>query len=250
MCAENECSQHLAAHNLQDSTKINREESPMRSTGKKAVLLIPVSGLLFTALLGCQPVGSKQSEEAKDVKESPSVGKFKILFDYNIDPSGLDLLDNKYTQFLKEKTGVDVGIEYPGSTGYTDKLNIRMASGNYPDAAMMQDANKIKQFARDEILTDLTPYFKDQAKYPNISKYLPESAVLPITDGGKIWAFPANRADAFHQVVYIRKDWLEKLNMKVPKTLEEYHQVLKAFTEKDPDGNIRTAYTKQFNVWR
>lgn len=35
----------------------------------------------------------------------------------------------------------------------------------------------------------------------------------------------------------VRADWLEKLGLDVPQTLDEYYIVLKAFKEQDPDGN-------------
>ncbi len=35
----------------------------------------------------------------------------------------------------------------------------------------------------------------------------------------------------------IRKDWLDKLGLKPPTTLDEMFEIAKAFTEKDPDGN-------------
>ncbi len=35
----------------------------------------------------------------------------------------------------------------------------------------------------------------------------------------------------------IRKDWLAKLGLKEPKTVEDLYTVAKAFTEQDPDGN-------------
>ena len=37
--------------------------------------------------------------------------------------------------------------------------------------------------------------------------------------------------------MFWRKDWLDKLNLEVPETLEEYEKVLTAFVENDPDGN-------------
>ena len=37
--------------------------------------------------------------------------------------------------------------------------------------------------------------------------------------------------------ILIRKDWLDKLGLKVPKTTDEFFEVMKAFTFKDPDGN-------------
>ena len=35
----------------------------------------------------------------------------------------------------------------------------------------------------------------------------------------------------------VRADWLEKLGLDVPETLDEFYEVLKAFKERDPDGN-------------
>lgn len=35
----------------------------------------------------------------------------------------------------------------------------------------------------------------------------------------------------------LRADWLEKLGLDVPETLDEFYEVLKAFKERDPDGN-------------
>lgn len=37
--------------------------------------------------------------------------------------------------------------------------------------------------------------------------------------------------------MFWRKDWLDKLGLEVPKTLDDYEKVLTAFVEEDPDGN-------------
>ena len=37
--------------------------------------------------------------------------------------------------------------------------------------------------------------------------------------------------------MYVYQPWLKKLGLKEPTTLEEFHQMLKAFKEKDPNGN-------------
>ena len=36
---------------------------------------------------------------------------------------------------------------------------------------------------------------------------------------------------------FIRKDWLDKLGLEQPKTIDDFYNVLKAFKEQDPDGN-------------
>ena len=39
------------------------------------------------------------------------------------------------------------------------------------------------------------------------------------------------------QQYYIRKDWLEKLGLEEPKTVDELYNVLVTFRDKDPNGN-------------
>ncbi len=111
-----------------------------------------------------------------------------------------------------------------------------MASGEYPDAFALTEnfKSKLLQFANDGLLTDLSPYLD---KYPNLKNVMPKEAWLPVTQEGKIWAIPYNRHDGFTQVVYINKKWLDTLDLKPPRTIDEFYEVMKAFTEKDPDRN-------------
>ncbi|GEM_PF-848590 len=172
------------------------------------------------------------ADQAKEIKT------YRVLFDYNVDTKGMSLTDNEYVDFLQEKTGVRIQIESPGSSGYMEKLNILMASGDYPDAFMVTAGNKntLMKYGADGMLVDLRPYI-DSGKYPNFSK-IPEEAWLSVTDEeGHVWGFPYHRHDAYNQVVYINKTWLDALNLQIPRTIEEFYEVMKAFTERDPDGN-------------
>jgi putative aldouronate transport system substrate-binding protein len=166
----------------------------------------------------------------------PKATSFRVLFDFNLDPKGMSLTDNLYTRYIREKTGVQINMESPGTSAYVNKLNIMMASGDYPDAFMTNFRETILQYAGDGMLTNLTSYIRNTRKYPNF-KNMPSEAWTPVSDKGKIWAFPYNRQDAFNQVVYVKKEWMKRLGLQTPKTIEEFYQVLKAFREKDPDGN-------------
>ena len=73
---------------------------------------------------------------------------------------------------------------------------------------------------------------------PNLKKYLkeyPEVDKMVKTDNGSYYTFPFIRGDALLQVYQgpiVRKDWLDELGLKVPETIDDYYQVLKAFKEK------------------
>lgn len=192
---------------------------------KQGLLLLAVA-----SLAGCG--GGSGGAPAEE--ESEVIPTFTVMFDYNVDAKGMSLTDNEYIDYLQEQTGVRVELDSPGTAGYLDKLNILMASGNYPDAFGITDKNKLLQFANDDLLTDIAPYLDN---YPNLKNAMPEEAWLPVTQEGKIWAIPYNRHDGFHQVVYINKTWLDTLELEIPRTIDEFYEVMKAFTEQDPDRN-------------
>ena len=78
---------------------------------------------------------------------------------------------------------------------------------------------------------------------PNLKKFFEENPRYKkdaIAADGHIYIIP-NYNDYFNlkttQGYYIRKDWLKKLNLKEPKTVDELYKTLVAFRDKDPNGN-------------
>ncbi|MBC8059152.1 MAG: ABC transporter substrate-binding protein, partial [Clostridiaceae bacterium] len=71
------------------------------------------------------------------------------------------------------------------------------------------------------------------AKYPDIKKGI-------TTEDGKIYALPQIYTYDEKLVgykMYLNKKWLDKLGLQLPQTTDDYYKVLKAFKEKDPNGN-------------
>ena len=69
---------------------------------------------------------------------------------------------------------------------------------------------------------------------PNLKKFLGPDVLSYGIFSGKQYTIPAKRTLQFTQSSYIRKDWLDKLGLPVPKTTEEFYKTMKAFKEKDP----------------
>jgi putative aldouronate transport system substrate-binding protein len=79
---------------------------------------------------------------------------------------------------------------------------------------------------------EIGPYLSE---YPNLSRMKPE--ILKNTSvAGKTYGIYRERALS-RQGVIIRKDWLDKLGLQPPSSMDELYQVIRAFTESDPDGN-------------
>lgn len=54
---------------------------------------------------------------------------------------------------------------------------------------------------------------------------------------GRIYGIPKPDALSGGYVQFVRKDWLDKLGLPVPRTLDELYVTAKAFASSDPDGN-------------
>ena len=61
-----------------------------------------------------------------------------------------------------------------------------------------------------------------------------------VNDEGDIYCFPFIRGDnslMVFQGPIVRKDWLDKLGIPMPETIDDWYAMLQAFRDKDPNGN-------------
>ncbi|WP_159881275.1 extracellular solute-binding protein [Paenibacillus puerhi] len=156
---------------------------------------------------------------------------------------GETLLDNQYTRNIKENLNINVDYSLKASpTNYNQKVSLAIASNDLPDA-MIVGPVELKQMVEAGQLADMTDVYKSYAS-PVIKRIVESTggeAVQSVTFDGKMMAIPnvQLRADGVH-LLWIRKDWLEKLSMDPPRTIEELEAVARAFVDQDPDGNKKS----------
>lgn len=150
-------------------------------------------------------------------------------------PDGMDENKNPYIDYVKENTNLDITLQIPPADGYQDALNVIMASGDLPDSIYTFDSSWFENYVKQNALQPLNEWIE---KYgPDLMRNIPEDAWKTVTIDGNIYAIPSMNAQPGNEIMYVRKDWLDKLGIQPPKTLEEYREVIRAFTEDDPDGN-------------
>ena len=157
---------------------------------------------------------------------------------------GTDFNDCMTFKLLEEKTGTHVEWQHPAAGAASERFNVMIVSGNYPDC-IVYDWTNVKggaqSYVDDGVIVDLTDYV-DKCM-PNFSKLINENPNFKrdvMTDDGKILYIPYIREDkelCVFQGQVIREDWLKKLNLEVPKTTDDLYKVLKAFKTQDPNGN-------------
>lgn len=138
-------------------------------------------------------------------------------------------------KLLEERTGYKVKYDMLPADKPMDKLNLLMASAEPYDAVTITTEKTVfTDYASKGALVDLTPLID---KYgPNIKASVSKESFDAFTVNGKIYAIPNRSSEFSASSLLIRTDWLEKVGMKMPTTLDEFTAVLKAFKEKDPGG--------------
>ncbi|OBR62503.1 ABC transporter substrate-binding protein [Paenibacillus oryzae] len=156
-------------------------------------------------------------------------------------PAGDSPENNQYTRHVKEQLNVDTKIVWQAAAGkdFEQKINLSIASNDLPDAMVVKET-QFRQMVKSGQLEDLTEAFNKYAS-PTLKEIIETTkglAMQSVTVDGKMYALPnvTPEADMVHYM-WIRKDWLDKLGLEPPKTIDELEMVATAFVEQDPDGN-------------
>lgn len=191
---------------------------------KKKTMLMLSAGLLALSLAAC---GNSNAKE-KDAKNDNSISIMASYF-----TSEPPAKDSQVLQELEKKTDTKLDITWVPSTSYEDKVNVTLNSGDLPEILIFDSKSpSFIKSAKAGAFWDLSDYLKD---YPNLAK-ADENILKNSSLNGKIYGVFRHR-DVMRASVTLRKDWLEKLNLEEPQSVEDLYNVAKAFTEQDPDGN-------------
>lgn len=135
---------------------------------------------------------------------------------------------------LKDYTGTAINMTWVPNDAYEEKFNTLMASSALPAITILREVKSAGfiNAARAGMFWDLGPYIDQFENIAAIDKTIMKNVQ---TDGVQ-YLIPRTR-DTIRAGLIIRTDWLENLDMKMPETLEELHDILYAFTFSDPDGN-------------
>lgn len=205
-------------------------------------LSIGLSIILSMSLLSaCSGNGSSNSSEGtsaspSDGKSSPAVEKKLKIRAMNVLYGAAPPENGSGKKAIEERYNIEYEYMPVASGEYSNKLGVTLASGDIPDTLLFGSLNQIYFNAIDNNqFIPLEKYLEDTKEYPNFAK-IPADLKKVLTYKGHIYGVPRLRGVPGHTII-IRKDWLDKLGLAVPTTYEELYQAMKAFKEKDPDGN-------------
>jgi len=155
-------------------------------------------------------------------------------------PDTESLESNVWSKAYEEMLGIK--LEYlwtPSGDQYDTKWTTAIASNDLPDMAAV-DATVYKSLVKGGLVQDMTDVFDKYASdyYKEQVEADQNIAVKFMTFDGKLLGAPLTGAtpDGVN-LLFIRKDWLDKVNMTPPKTIDDLLQVAKAFKDAKLGGD-------------
>ena len=146
-------------------------------------------------------------------------------------------------QEVEKKTGVHIAWETPSESMYEERKSIIFATNELPDAFFRGrlTSRELMMYGAQGMLIPLNKLIDKYA--PNIKKALRDYPTVrqSITSpDGNIYCLPEIKGYEGARVngpAWINQKWLDALNLTMPTTTAQLYTVLKAFREKDPNGN-------------
>ena len=133
----------------------------------------------------------------------------------------------------EELTGIDLVITQPDHDAYYDVVGQTIASGDWPDVIILS-STYYSSYVSEGVLWDMTDAWEN-SELKASGRFKGENVLDGLKIGGKLYGFADGRGNGC--VTYVKQKWLDNCGLTVPTNWEEYHAMLKAFTEGDPDGN-------------
>jgi putative aldouronate transport system substrate-binding protein len=214
-------------------------------------ILIGMTVALVMMLTACN--GRKEAAVAVPLDLGPA-GQLPVVKEKMTYTIGAQIYSNwgepKEGEFWKkweEETNVHIEWLVVVGSEADDKYNILMSSGDYPDAFIGgwggNNTNVLKYGVDEKTYIPLTklipehmPIFMQRAV-----AYEPDILQIQTAPDGEIYSLPGLGGDdslnAIPNAAFINKTWLDKLGLRMPTTLDEFENVLRAFKTRDPNGN-------------
>ena len=212
---------------------------------KTKILAVILAGILAVSMLA----GCGGSEMVNGVELNDEVTKLEgylasaqplELTLHLHDSNGVIMWKNDGPVTLEAAKLTNIKLVNTASAGQADSnqaFNTMLMGDVLPDI-IKNTATNLDQAGIDGALIPLEDLIEKYA--PNMHKFFeehPDYVAQSKANDGHLYYIPSISVDGPTEGWIIRKDWLDKLGLEMPTTVDEFYNVLKAFREQDPNGN-------------
>ena len=165
-------------------------------------------------------------------------------------PSADTYENNNYTRYLRELLNVqnDNAFEGMGSVQYEQLELMAIQEGKLPDIMLVTSKDILDILVEQDLIEDLTPVYESctSDRIKEMYDSYGEDKLGMVTYDGKLMAFPETEVYTGPSLLWMRKDWIDKLGLLEPRTMEEAMEIIKIFARENPgkneEGNVGLAF--------
>lgn len=148
--------------------------------------------------------------------------------------------NSAYTRFLKAKLNIQNENAFEAADGddYRTKVSMAITSGEIPDILSV-NYDEFKELVENDMLEDLTDAYQNCASdlMKDIYSSNDNRSLEMATVDGKLYAIPTTAISSGPEMLWLRGDWMDKLGLEEPETLDDIENIVQAFITQDPGGN-------------
>ncbi len=239
--------------------------------GKKAFLVLIMMCILIAVTVACADKNNNEAdaipEQTGNVPNNTTEPAQKVVDNFNLD--GFPIVNDAITlkvmgskapsqipwdqmtlfEELTRLMNIQFTFDTPAHDAYAEKLNLSFATGSLPDVLIGAQLSSDMEvtYGQQGLLVPLEDLIDQYA--PNIVKVFEANPGLRqslTTPDGHIYSLPQIQVrpdiqntdeHSSYPRLWINKKWLEALSLDMPKTTDEFIQVMQAFKDQDPNNN-------------
>lgn len=221
----------------------------MKKRENKKIGMAFLAAAVLLSFSSCKNQEKPQEErEAKtedrewEKAENTPYGKYPELVTYTLGqmsgannsnlPEGNTYEDNAYTRYLRKMLNIqNESVHMEREERYDEYVNILVKDHTLPDVLVVSDRETLHELVENDLVADLTDVYKSCTS-PRI-KEMYDSYGGELLEGGmfdgRLMAIPETVIDHGPCLLWLRKDWMEELDLAEPKTLEEAFTIIEEF---------------------
>lgn len=179
-----------------------------------------------------------------------TLGKMTSVNNSNM-PENDTYTDNAYTRYIKSVINVqNVDAFEANDNQYDTNVSMAISMGSLPDIMVVSSQDEVEQLVGAGLIEDLTESYNNciSDRIRKMYESYGDSLKDMVTYDGKIMALPETNITDGPNLVWLRKDWMDKLGLSEPHTIDDVVNIVKHFISEDPGNNGEDAAGKPNTV--
>lgn len=162
-----------------------------------------------------------------------TLGQMSTTTNSNL-PEGDSYEDNAYTRYLKNFLNIqNESVYIEQQDRYDEYINVIVKDRDLPDVLVLSNREILMELVENDLVEDLTEAYEN-CTTPRIKEMFDsygEELLKAGTFEGRLLAIPETVIDHGPCLMWLRKDWMEKLELSEPENLEEAIEIVDAFVK-------------------